>query len=110
MRARFLTLFLLALLAALAAAGAGWWWLHQPLRAAPAARVDLSIEPGTLPRGVAQAVRDAGVDVDRGLLYAWFRLSGQAADQGRQLRAGARHHAAGACWTSWPAARSRCAP
>ena len=46
--------------------------------------VDLSIEPGTLPRGVAQAVRDAGVDVDPDLLYAWFRLSGK----GRLIKAG----------------------
>jgi UPF0755 protein len=73
----FTTVFMLALLAALGAAGAGWWWLHQPLRLATTT-VDLSIEPGTLPRGVAQAVRDAGVDVDPRLLYAWFRISGQA--------------------------------
>jgi UPF0755 protein len=81
---RFLkTVFLLALLAALAAAGAGWWWLQRPLPLA-APTIDLSIEPGTLPRAVAQAVRDAGVDVDPDLLYAWFRLSGQ----GRQIKAG----------------------
>jgi UPF0755 protein len=81
---RFLkTVFLLALLAALALAGAGWWWLHQPL-ALRAPSLDLSIEPGTLPRGVAQVVRDSGVDVNADLLYAWFRLSGQ----GRQIKAG----------------------
>jgi UPF0755 protein len=73
------TVFLLGVLALLAAAGAGLWWVHQPLRL-PAATVDLSIEPGTLPRGVAQAVRDAGVDVEPDLLYAWFRFSGQARD------------------------------
>ena len=74
---RFLkSLFLLALLAALAVGGAGWWWLHNPLPLAQSP-LDLSIEPGTLPRAVAQAVRDAGVDVDPNLLYAWFRLSGQ---------------------------------
>jgi UPF0755 protein len=49
-----------------------------------ASSVDLSIEPGTFPRGVAQAVKDAGVDVEPELLYAWFRLSGQ----GRQIKAG----------------------
>lgn len=81
---RFLsTLFLLALLAAVAAAGAGWWWVHQPLRLS-GNTVDLSIEPGTLPRGVAQAVRDAGVDVDPRLLYAWFRVSGE----GHRIKAG----------------------
>ena len=73
----FTTVFLLALLAALGTAAAGWWWLHQPMRLLTTP-VDLSIEPGTLPRGVAQAVRDAGVDVDPRLLYAWFRVSGQA--------------------------------
>ena len=46
--------------------------------------VELSIEPGTLPRAVAQAVRDAGVDVDPRLLYAWFRVSGQS----HRIRAG----------------------
>ena len=81
---RFLrNLFLLALLAVLAAGGAGWWWLHQPLRLLQSP-LDLSIEPGTLPRSVAQAVRDAGVDVNPDLLYAWFRFSGQ----GRQIKAG----------------------
>lgn len=73
------TVFLLGVLALLAAAGAGFWWVHQPLRL-PAATVDLSIEPGTLPRGVAQDVREAGVDVNPDLLYAWFRFSGQARD------------------------------
>jgi UPF0755 protein len=81
---RFLTtVFMLALLAALATAGLGWWWLHQPMRLAGNS-VDLSIEPGTLPRGVAQVVRDAGVDVDPRLLYAWFRVSGQ----GHRIKAG----------------------
>jgi UPF0755 protein len=79
----FTTVFMLALLAACGVAAAGWWWLHNPLRL-PANTVDLSIEPGTLPRGVALAVRDAGVDVDPGLLYAWFRLSGQ----GHRIKAG----------------------
>lgn len=77
------TLFLLGLLGALALAGAGWWWLQQPLRLA-GATVDLSIEPGMLPRTVAQVVRDSGVDVNPDLLYAWFRVSGQ----GRQIKAG----------------------
>jgi UPF0755 protein len=71
-----LRIFLLALLAALATAGAGWWWVHEPL-ALRSPTVDLSIEPGTLPRSVARAVQDAGVDVNADLLYAWFRLSGQ---------------------------------
>jgi UPF0755 protein len=77
------TVFWLALLAALGLAAAGWWWLHQPLKL-PANTVELSIEPRTLPRAVAQQVHDAGVDVDPQLLYAWFRLSGQ----GHRIRAG----------------------
>jgi UPF0755 protein len=81
---RFLSnVFLLVFLAALGAAGWGYWWVTQPLRL-PAATVDLSIEPGTLPRGVAQAVKDAGVDVSPDLLYAWFRVSGE----GRRIKAG----------------------
>jgi UPF0755 protein len=81
---RFLTtVFLLGLLAALGLAAAGWWWLQQPLTLR-AATVDLSIEPGTVPRAVAQAVQDAGVDVHPDLLYLWFRVSGQD----RQIRAG----------------------
>jgi UPF0755 protein len=79
----FSTLFVLALLAALGALAAAWYWLRQPLpMRAPA--VELSIEPGTLPRRVAQSVRDAGVDVDPRLLYAWFRLSGE----GQRIKAG----------------------
>jgi UPF0755 protein len=74
---------MLALLAALGTGAAAWWWVQQPLRL-PAATVDLSIEPGTLPRAVAVAVRDAGVDVDPRLLYAWFRVSGQ----GQRIKAG----------------------
>lgn len=79
MRRLISTLFWLALLGAIATAGYGWWWIQQPLRLpANAAAVDLSIEPGTLPRGVAQAVKNAGVDVDPRLLFTWFRVSGQA--------------------------------
>lgn len=74
---------MLALLAALGTGAAAWWWVQRPLRL-PAATVDLSIEPGTLPRAVAVAVRDAGVDVDPRLLYAWFRVSGQ----GHRIKAG----------------------
>jgi UPF0755 protein len=71
-----LTVFLLVSLAVLAAGGWALWWVYQPMRLS-APTVDLSIEPGTLPRGVAQAVQDAGVDVNPELLYWWFRLSGQ---------------------------------
>ena len=58
-------------------------WLHRPLDLASPV-VDLSIEPGTRPREVAQAVRDAGADVSPRLLFLWFRLSGQA----REIKAG----------------------
>ena len=64
-------------------AGLAAWWIHQPL-ALSSDTVDLSIEPGTAPRGVAQAAVDAGVAVDPALLYWWFRLSGDA----RQIKAG----------------------
>jgi UPF0755 protein len=88
---RFLfTVFLLASMAVLAAGAWALWWVHQPLRM-PAFAVDLSIEPGTLPRGVAQAVKEAGVDVNPDLLYAWFRFSGR----GRQIKAGSYELEAG---------------
>src|SRR3954469_6339481 len=90
MRRFFSTVFLLFVLAAGAAVAWGYWWVHQPLRLA-SAPLDLSIEPGTLPRGVAQAVRDAGVDVNPDLLYAWFRVSGQ----GRAIKAGSYELEAG---------------
>lgn len=83
MRRFLLAVFLLVSLAVLGAGGWGLWWVYQPLRlAAPA--LDLSIDPGTLPRGVAQAIKDAGVDVNPDLLYLWFRISGQD----RAIRAG----------------------
>ncbi|MDA8443806.1 endolytic transglycosylase MltG [Paracidovorax valerianellae] len=61
--------------------GAAAWWLHQPLpvrSGMPVAQpLELAIEPGTTPRGVARDVIAAGIDTDARLLYAWFRLSGQ---------------------------------
>ena len=75
------TLTLLGL--ALVAAGA--WWLQQPLNTGgPDLALDLSIEPGTSPKAVAQAVVDAGANTSATALYWWFRLSGQD----RQIRAG----------------------
>jgi UPF0755 protein len=73
----------LILLLALALGGAAVWWLQHPLPM-PADTVDLSIEPGRTPRGVAQDVANAGVAVDPRVLYLWFRLSGQD----RLIRAG----------------------
>jgi UPF0755 protein len=88
---RFLfRLVLLAALLSLAAAGWAMWWVKQPMTL-PARTVDLSIEPGTLPRGVAQAVATAGVDVNPDLLYWWFRLSGHS----RQIKAGSYELEAG---------------
>jgi UPF0755 protein len=82
-RRLLLTLFLLAAFVVLGAGAAGLWWVQHPLKL-PAPTVDLSVEPGTTPRGVAQAVADAGVRVPWQLLYGWFRFSGQD----RQIRAG----------------------
>ncbi|CAD5366198.1 Endolytic murein transglycosylase [Rubrivivax sp. A210] len=79
----------MALLAA-SMAGAAWWWLERPLPLA-ATHAELSIEPGTAPRQVAQAWVDAGVQTSPELLYAWFRASGQA----RRIRAGSYEIAAG---------------
>lgn len=74
---------LLVALLALVAGGVAFWWLHQPLKL-PTSPVDLSIEPGRTPRGVAQDVAATGIRVDPELLYWWFRLSGKD----RLIRAG----------------------
>ena len=83
MRRLLVRLFAVSGLVAVAALAIGWWWVHHPL-ALKAPAVDLSVEPGTRPRGVAQAVFAAGVDVSPELLFLWFRLSGQS----RQIKAG----------------------
>ena len=80
--------WVLALLA-LGVAAAAYHWLNQPMGARAAgtpadAVFDLSIEPGTSPKTMAQMAVDAGADVSPLALYAWFRLSGQS----RQMRAG----------------------
>ena len=64
-------------------AGAAAWWVQQPL-SLRAAVLDLSIEMGTSPRAIAQAIADVGVDVSPDLMYAWFRVSGDA----RKIKAG----------------------
>lgn len=70
-------------LVAAALGGAVYWWLDAPMRLATPT-IDLSIEPGTSPRALAQDVQDAGVDVNPLFLYAWFRFSGLA----RGIKAG----------------------
>jgi UPF0755 protein len=72
------------------AAGLVAWWLQQPLPlAGPSA--ELSIEPGTSPRDVAQAWVDAGVQTSPALLYQLFKWSGQAP----RIRAGSYEIEAG---------------
>ncbi len=73
----------LLLMAALAAGAAIAWWVNSPL-ALSAATVEVSIEPGTPPRDVAQAWVAAGVQTPPLWLYEWFRWSGQS----RRIRAG----------------------
>lgn len=70
-------------LLALLLVGVALWWVNHSLRLKTPA-LELTIEPGTSVLGVAQAVRDAGVDLSPLLLYGWFRLSGDS----RRIRAG----------------------
>ena len=82
-----MSLLVLAFLAGLVVFGAVGWWLHEPLTLKPppgSLVLDLEIEPGTSAQRVAGVVAASGVDVQPVLLYAWFRLSGQA----RQIKAG----------------------
>lgn len=67
----------------LALAGASFVWLNHRFELATPT-VDLSIEPGQNAREVARTVVQAGVPVNAGLLYVWFRLSGHS----RQIKAG----------------------
>ena len=76
-------LIFLVVLGTAGAAAWVWHWLDQPLRLA-SNTVELSIEPGTKPRDVANAWVRAGVQVPPRLLYEWFRWSGDA----RRIRAG----------------------
>ena len=88
---RLFTLVYWLLALGLLLGGGALWWVNQSLRLS-GETVDLSIEPGTPVRAVAQLVSEAGVDVNPTLLYWWFRLSGQA----RLIRAGSYEIEAGA--------------
>ena len=59
------------------------WWLEHPLPLASES-IELSIEPGTSPRLVAEGWVKAGVQVPSWTLYYWFWYSGQAS----KIRAG----------------------
>ncbi len=87
MRRVLLSLLIAGLTSAVLFFGAALWWLYEPmtLRLPAGSQVlDLEIEPGTTPRGVAEAVVASGADTHPLFLYAWFRFSGQD----RQIRAG----------------------
>ena len=85
MRKRLLKGLAVLLLPLLLAALGGLWWLNAPLDTGDGRpTLDLSIEPGTAPRAVAQAVVDAGTRTSAAALYAWFRVS----RQDRLIRAG----------------------
>jgi UPF0755 protein len=76
--------FILFLLVAVLALGSSaFWWLNAPLTLANSP-IDLAIEPGTSPRSVANGAVSAGLQTSPLMLFAWFRLSGQA----RQIKAG----------------------
>ncbi|WP_309626163.1 endolytic transglycosylase MltG [Methylibium sp.] len=88
---RLITAGLLLLLAlGGGAAAAVWWWTLRPLPLATPS-VELSVEPGTSPRVIAQAWVDAGVRTPPRLLYEWFRWSGEA----KKIRAGSYEIGAG---------------
>ncbi|MEP7294724.1 MAG: endolytic transglycosylase MltG [Burkholderiales bacterium] len=80
----------LLLLGLAAAAGGAAWWLNEPLTLATDP-VEVSIDPGTPPRDIAQAWVQAGVKASPRLLYEWFRWSGQS----RKIRAGSYEIGAG---------------
>ncbi len=87
-------MLVMVLVVGLVLVAAAFWWIHQPLSNGTRT-LDLSIEPGTSPKAVAQQVAEAqvaaGACVSPTLLYAWFRVSGQS----RQMRAGSYEIAPG---------------
>ena len=80
----------LVVLAAVAVAATVGVWLQRPLALA-SDPVELSIEPGTSPRDIAEAWVRAGVRTSPLALYQWFRWSGKA----RRIRAGSYEAGAG---------------
>ncbi|UUX97866.1 endolytic transglycosylase MltG [Aquabacterium sp. J223] len=86
-RRGLLALLLLAVLIGATVA----WWLQRPLPLATPT-VELSIEPGTSPRAIAEQWVQAGVQTHPALLYQWFRWSGDS----RRIRAGSYEVEAGA--------------
>lgn len=81
---RFLKVtFWAALLGAILGAAQLLWWVMSPLSIA-SPTLDLSIEPGTPVKQIAQEIVKSGVDIPAYGLYLIFRLSGQA----KQIRAG----------------------
>jgi len=73
---RLLQGLLCLILLAAVAGGVAAWWLGQPM-STNGQTLELEIEPGTTPRGVAREVVRSGVQTDARLLYAWFRVSGK---------------------------------
>jgi UPF0755 protein len=73
----------LTLVATTTLGGLAYVWLNAPL-VLRSEHVELSIEPGTSVRAIAQAWVTAGVEEPEEWLYQWFRWSGQS----RQIRAG----------------------
>ncbi len=87
MRRVFSSLLTLVLTGSMLFFGLALWWLHEPLTLQTQAGnpvLDLEIEPGTTPKGVAEAAVASGAQTQARWLYLWFRLSGQS----RLIRAG----------------------
>ena len=89
-RSLFFILLSLVALAVIAAAVVIGSWLQRPLALA-SDPVELSIEPGSSPRDIAEAWVRAGVQTSPLALYEWFRWSGKA----RRIRAGSYEIGAG---------------
>lgn len=89
-------LVVLILVVGVAAAGLGFWWLQRPLPMADAVTLEqplaLEVPPGASAEAVAQRLVRGGVRVPAVMLYAWFRLSGQA----RDIKAGTYEFSPGA--------------
>ncbi|MEZ5663025.1 MAG: endolytic transglycosylase MltG [Burkholderiaceae bacterium] len=87
---RWLVRLLVSLVVAVLAAWAATvWWIDRPVAMQPqpgaqGSAVELLVAPGMSARTVATAAVAAGVQTDPRLLFAWFRVSGDA----RLIKAG----------------------
>jgi UPF0755 protein len=75
LKSLFLSLFVLAVLAAGVLAGGAWYWVHHPL-SLQGERVIFTVEPGSRLRTIAKNMNDAGVQIQPDAFVLLGRITG----------------------------------